>query len=37
MQTVEISTKPTAVEQVVACACHAAGQGSIPGWDKFPG
>ena len=19
------------------CACHAAGPGSIPGWDKFPG
>ena len=27
----------TAVEQVVACACHAAGPGSNPGRNKFPG
>ena len=33
----DTSKLSTAVGQVVACACHVAGLGSIPGQDKFPG
>ena len=37
IETFVIPWVSTAEEQVVACACHAAGPSSIPGRDKFPG